>query len=319
MATLETIGERRLIERMLSVCRPRQGGTTVIGPGDDAAVIGGLSDGRIAATTDSVSVARHKTPGMNWEQFGWTAAAVNFSDLAAMGARPVGLLAAMDMPGDMEEADFLDIASGIDQCCEFCGTEVVGGDTKPGPGTVTATALGSFEGRKPMTRSGARPGDVVAVTGCIGEAAAGFLAEQNSLEGFDDAEFAFRVPVPRWEEGMAMAGTGIVTSCMDLSDGLGNACRAVCAASHAGMEIEWEFLPLGEDTEEVCRLCRKDLRETALRWGGDYELLFTFDPKDIDALYKAGVAFSIIGSVDNGRGAFIAEGGDRREMPDGIY
>jgi thiamine-monophosphate kinase len=73
---------------------------------------------------------------------------------------------------------------------------------------------------------------------------------------------------------------------MDLSDGLGNACRAVCAASHAGMEIEWEFLPLGEDTEEVCRLCRKDLRETALRWGGDYELLFTFDPKDIDALYK---------------------------------
>jgi thiamine-monophosphate kinase len=318
MAALRDIGERPLVERLRSVFR-NGAASTVLGPGDDAAVIGGLSDGKIVVSADSVSAERHKTPRMTWEQFGWMAAAVNFSDIASMGARPVGLVAAMNMPEDMEEADFLDVASGIDQCCEFCGTEVIGGDTKAGPGIVTCTALGSLEGRKPLTRAGARPGDVVAVTGVIGEAAAGFLAEENNLDGYDDAEFALHVPVPRWEEGIAMAKTGVVTSCMDLSDGLGNACRAICAASHTGMEVEWEFLPLGADVEEVCGLCRKDVKETAVRWGGDYELLFTFDPEDISALYKAGVMFSIIGAVDNGDGAYLSEGDKREAMPDGIY
>ena len=318
MGTLDESGERVLIEHMRSIFR-RRSEDTVIGPGDDAAVIGGLSDGRVVATTDAVSVERHKTPNMSWEQFGWTAAAVNFSDLAAMGARPVGLLTAMSMPGDMEESDLLDIASGIDQCCEFCKTEVVGGDTKPGPGIVSSTALGNLEGRKPMTRDGAQPGDIVAVTGSLGNAAAGFLALENGHTEYEDSIFSLTVPVPRWEEGIKMAASGAVSSCMDLSDGLGNACRTICARSHVGMEIEWEFLPIGEEVEEICALCRKDVKETVVRWGGDYELLFTFDKSKIQDLYDAGVAFSIIGVVTNDSAPYLCDGEQRSEMQDGIY
>ena len=116
-----------------------------------------------------------------------------------------------------------------------------------------------------------------------------------------------------------MAASGAVTSCMDLSDGLGNACRTICARSHVGMEIEWEFLPIGEEVEEICALCRKDVKETVVRWGGDYELLFTFDKSKIQDLYDAGVAFSIIGVVTNDSAPYLCDGEHRSEMQDGIY
>lgn len=318
MATLKEVGERTLIEHMRPIFRDRSG-KTLVGPGDDAAVIGGLSDGRVVATTDAVSVERHKPAKMTWEQFGWTAAAVNFSDLAAMGARPVGLLASMCMPDCMEEGDLLDIASGMDQCCEFCETEVVGGDTKPGPGILSATALGNLEGRRPMVRSGAAPGDIVAVTGSLGNAAAGFLATERGMDEYEDSISSLMVPVPRWEEGIKLSASGAVSSCMDLSDGLGNACRTICARSHVGMDIEWEFLPVGEEVEEICGLCRRDLKDTVVRWGGDYELLFTFDKAKIQNLYDAGLAFSIIGVVTNDSSPHLCDGDQRSEMQDGLY
>ena len=108
-----------------------------------------------------------------------------------------------------------------------------------------------------------------------------------------------------------MAASGAVSSCMDLSDGLGNACRTICARSHVGMEIEWEFLPIGEEVEEICALCRKDVKETVVRWGGDYELLFTFDKSKIQDLYDAGVAFSIIGVVTNDSAPYLCDGEQR--------
>ena len=155
MARIGDIGERQLIEDFRSFIRPEG----MIGPGDDAAVI----ENGTVVTTDVVTFDRHFPAGMSYEQFGWYAAAVNFSDLAAMGARPIGFLAALALPLDLEAQAAYDIMSGIDQCCEFCGTGIVGGDTKTGPGIVAGTALGTMDGRPPMRRSGARPGDMVTV------------------------------------------------------------------------------------------------------------------------------------------------------------
>ncbi|MDD2626313.1 MAG: thiamine-phosphate kinase [Candidatus Methanomethylophilus sp.] len=317
MATLKEVGERQLIRNMLDIFRPRSRDTE-IGPGDDAAVVGGIIDGRVVVTTDTVTFERHKPRGMTWEQFGWTAAAVNFSDLASMGARPLGFLAAMALPAELDESALYDIASGIDQCCEFCHTEVIGGDTKPGTGLISGTALGTMDGRPPLTRSAAQPGDIVAVTGSIGNAAAGFAAIQYGLRD-EDSVFSLMVPVPRTEEGVKLSKSGAVHSCMDLSDGLANAALTVCRRSHVGMELEWEFIPVGAGVEPAAAQTGQDPKDLALRWGGDYELLFTFDRGQIQKLYDAKVEFSIIGTVTNDQRPFLNDGGVRTEMKDGIY
>ena len=171
MVTLREVGERGIIEAVSSAVRMRSRNIR-IGIGDDAAVLRAGKD--VVVCTDIVGEERHKPEGMNWQQFGWTSAAVCFSDLAAMGASPTGFLPSITAPDDMELEDLVDIVSGIDQCCEFVKTSVVGGDTKPGRVSVAGTALGDMEGREPMVRSGARPGDIVALVGLLGEPAAGF-------------------------------------------------------------------------------------------------------------------------------------------------
>ena len=159
MATFREVGERGLVE-MIRRTVLRDGCPDALT--DDASVIRPTS-GDLVVCMDALTFERHRPKGMTYEQFGWMAAAANVSDLASMGARPKGLLASLNVPEDMDVQDICDIMSGIDQCAEFGGTYVVGGDTKPGTGTVAVTAIGDMEGRKPMTRACARPGDVLSI------------------------------------------------------------------------------------------------------------------------------------------------------------
>lgn len=310
MTLIGEMGERQLIEDFGTFI-VREG---EVGPGDDAAI---LSRG-VVASTDAVTFDRHMPAGMTYEQFGWYSAAVSFSDLAAMGARPTGILAALTLPGDLDVQAAYDIMSGISQCAEFCGTGIAGGDTKVGPGVVTTTAIGSMDGRRPMLRSGARPGDVVAVTGPIGGPAAGFLSLELGLEA-DDARDLLYVPIPRVAEGAAMASSGAVTSCMDLSDGLGTALNTICADSGVGMEVELSFIPKGPSVDEIAEASGRDVRELLFGWGGEYELLFTADRDKLNLLYEAEVPFSIIGVVNDTGAPHLVDGGKRTVISYGEY
>ena len=314
MATLKDVGERRLIANIRSIVRQSD---DAVGMDDDAVVL--RTDGDIVASTDVVTFERHMPPTMSYEKFGWMAAAVNFSDLAAMGARPIGLLTSLSMPQDMDEHDLYDIVSGMDQCAEFVGTYIVGGDTKPGTGTVACTALGSMEGRRPMMRSGAKVGDVVAVTGPLGGPAAGFAALENGIDA-EDAIFSLMVPVPMVEAGIKLASTGKVTSCIDLSDGLATAANTVCGQSGVGMEIVFDFLPVAEDVEDVCKKTGRSLKDMVIGWGGEYELLFTFRKEDVEVMQESGVLFSIIGHITNDDGVYLLEGESQRtRIGNGVY
>ena len=300
MTTIGEIGERQLIEDFKSFLRPEGR----VGPGDDAAVIG--KD--MVVTTDIVSFDRHMPAGMSYEQFGWYAAAVNFSDLAAMGARPMGITAALALPPTLDVQAAYDIMSGIDQCAEFCGTGVIGGDTKPGPGIVAGTALGTLDGRAPLLRSGAKPGDIVAVTGPLGGPAAGFKAIDKGID-CPDAKERLYMPIPRVTEGIILAESGIVSSCMDLSDGLGTALNTICESSKVGIDIEYDFIPREPFVEKISEKTGIPMEKLLLGWGGEYELLFTADPNRLRKLYDEDLEFSIIGIVnDSGRPELVRDG-----------
>ena len=300
MVQIADIGERQLIEDFKSFIRPEGR----VGPGDDAAVI----EKDIVITPDIVTFDRHFPVGMTYEQFGWYAAAVNFSDLAAMGARPIGLTAALALPPTLDSQNAYDIMSGIDQCAEFCGTGIIGGDTKNGPGIVAGTAIGTMDGRSPMLRSGARPGDVVAVTGPLGGPASGFAAIENDIDCPEAKESLF-MPIPRVSEGIELASSGIVSSCIDLSDGLGTALNTICKASGVGIDVEFSFLQHEKYVDEISQKTGIPLEKLLIGWGGEYELMFTADPDRLKKLYDSEIEFSIIGMVnDSGQADLIREG-----------
>lgn len=313
MASLKDVGERKLIENIRNIIRMSPGS----GPGDDAALIPFLS-GDIVACTDALTFERHFPKGMSYEDFGWMGAAVNFSDLASMGAEPLALLTAVLMPDDLDESALYDIMMGLDNCADVYGAHIYGGDTKPGPGVLSCTAIGTMNGRAPMLRSGARPGDVIALTGPVGAAAAGFSALENGY-GNDVPLSSLMRPVPRVEEGMLLSSSGAVTSCTDLSDGLAEAARSICAASHVGMDIHMDFIPEGDGVELISSNLNIPREDLMLYWGGDYELMFTFNKEKKDLLYDQGLDFSIIGMVTNDDSPYLIQNERREVMGNGRY
>jgi len=312
VASLKDVGERALIDRIVGNMRR----SSHLGPGDDAACID-INGSKIVLCTDVVTYERHMAEGMNKEEFGWLAAAVNYSDIASMGARPVGILAAVSLPPESDEKDLYDIMNGIDKCSEFCDSEVLGGDTKPGNGSVCGTAVGVCD-HKVLTRGGARPGDLVAVTGGLGSASAGWYAALNGIND-KDALRAVKLPVPRVKEGIFLSKNNIATSCMDISDGLSTTAAAICKSSGVGIDIVWEFLPKGKGVDRVCKKLKLSDRNLMLNGGGEYELMFTFPEKYLELLHSSDIDMSVIGKVTDGNCANIITGGKTMKMENEGY
>jgi len=243
--TVGDLGEFGLIAAV-SARLPR-GARTVVGIGDDAAVLA-TPDGRVVATTDLLVEGRHFR--RDWSgpaDIGGKAAARNLADIAAMGAVPVALLAGFAAPPDLPVAWAEDLVSGMAAECARTGATVVGGDVS-GADTVmlAVTALGDLAGRDPVTRSGARPGDVLAVAGVLGHSAAGLallgagLAEPAALVA------AYRWPHPPYQAGPEAAALG-ATSMIDVSDGLVADTGHVAQASGVGIDIDTARLEPGGD------------------------------------------------------------------------
>ncbi len=315
MSTFGEIGERAVIEEIRKAVR-RPGLPDNLT--DDAAVLFDMPKGAVVVCSDSVTFERHKPEGMDNERFGWMAAAVNLSDLASMGAKPVGLTASLLIPENTEINEIVKMMSGFDQCAEFCDTFVIGGDTKPGEGAICATAIGTMENRKPMTRNGAKKGDVIAVTGPLGGAAAGFYALKEKLD-LPEAIFSLTTPIPKVTEGIALASTEIVTSCMDLSDGLSTSINTLCKENKLGAVIEWDLLPKHDDVDYVHEKLNIPLKDLIMDFGGEYELIFTFDRKDVEILMETDVDFKMIGIMTEGEEILLHRDEKYEEIGNGAY
>jgi thiamine-monophosphate kinase len=253
----------------------------------------------LVATTDIMAQSTHILPGMSYWQVGWSLAAINYSDIAAMGAKPIGLLVSMGLPRDFESQDLDEVFRGILDCCEFAGGELLGGDTKEAKEiTLAGSALGTVGKKEILLRRGASPGDLLCLTGSVGMAAAGY---QSLVKGLSvkAAEKAILEPVPRVREGMVLSSSRVVTSCMDVSDGLSSSVHTLSIMSGVSFSLDFDEIPVEEEVLEVAEAVRLDPSELALYYGGDYQLLFTVKPSGLEKLrMMLGDELSVIGKAN---------------------
>lgn len=240
----------------------------VIGPGDDAAVLSVPAGHELVLTTDTLVAGRHFPHDTEAADIGWKAAAVNLSDLAAMGAAPGWLTVALTLP-ERDEAWMAEFVGGMSELLRDCGAVLVGGDLTRGPLTVTLQAAGTVPAGTALRRDGARPGDVVAVTGTLGDAALGLARWSQPLAGLD-LELRRRLtrPTPRLAVGQALRGHA--HAAVDISDGLLADLGHVVDASGVGALIGAANLPQSAAFEALCPASQR--LACQLGGGDDYEL-----------------------------------------------
>jgi thiamine-monophosphate kinase len=274
--TLASVGEFGLI-KALSAWLPARPGT-LVGIGDDAAVLA-APDGRVVATTDFLLEGRHfRRDWSGAADVGHKAAARSLADLAAMGAEPSALLVALAAPGELPVSWARELAEGLAAECARAGASVIGGDTARADSVILAvTGLGDLAGRAPVLRSGAVPGDLVAVAGPLGPSAAGLALLTAGLP-HDDLVAAHLRPAPPYDAGPEAADLG-ATAMIDVSDGLLADLGHVAAASGVRIDLALDALRPGEALLTAARAVEAPQVE-ALRWvlsgGEDHSLAATF-------------------------------------------
>jgi thiamine-monophosphate kinase len=285
--TVSSIGERALISHLSGIFKASGNKVGIeeeilVGAGlDDCAVLD-LKDGTcLVLTTDMLHRTTDFPVEMTPWQMGWMSAAVNLSDIAAMGAEPKGLLIAIGMPANTEIAFVEELSEGIKACVDFCDTAVIGGDLDTHAElTITGTALGRVKRSELLLRSGANPGDLVCVTGYTGSAGVALEALQSKRQVSGVILKALFEPVPRIKEARQLAESGAVTSMMDTSDGLAMSLYDLSRESHVGFRIQESSLPIHREVRDFVS-GSEELMEFSLYTGGDFELLFTLDPQKL--------------------------------------
>jgi thiamine-monophosphate kinase len=258
------------------------------GIGDDAAV---FQDGLVVTQDLLLEGVHFRLDWTSWRDLGYKAAAVNLSDLAAMGARPAGLLVSLTLPPETDHADVLDLYAGLNEP----GFPVVGGDTNAGDAvSVSVTAVGYSE-RVPG-RAGARPGDVLVVTGPLGGSAAGLRALGRGLDGFDELVRMHNRPPYRLDAAAELAPRA--HALIDLSDGIASDAARIAERSGCRLVLDVGALPLVPRIEEVGD-------EPFWTQGEDYELLAALAPND-----AAKDRFTVVGRCDEGEGVELRRAGE---------
>ena len=299
------VGEFDLIAKYFS--RPVR--HAVLGGGDDCALLQPTPGMQWAVSTDALVEGRHFLSTVGPQALGHKSLAVNLSDLAACGARPVAFTLALTLPR-VDETFLAGFAEGLYALADAHDIELVGGDTTAGPLTIVITAMGEVPPGQALRRGGARAGDDLWVSGRLGDARLALEAFRGTIalrgEAFDDVRRAMERPQPRVALGLALRG--IATAAIDLSDGLVGDLGHVLRASRCGATLRVDDLPHGP---HVAALAPAQRRLCLLSGGDDYELLFAAPASARaqvrDAGLRAGVAVTRIGVLEAEAGLRIVD------------
>ncbi|WP_328339177.1 thiamine-phosphate kinase [Micromonospora sp. NBC_00421] len=302
------VGEFGLIDRVTA--RLTYGSSCLLGPGDDAAVVA-APDRRVVASTDVLVEGRHfRRDWSSARDVGHRAAAANLADIAAMGATPTALLVALCIPADLDTAWVEELADGLAAEAALVEAGVVGGDMSASATlTIAVTALGDLGGRPPVVRSGARPGDVVALAGRTGWAAAGLTVLSRGFRTPRLLVEAYRRPEVPYPAGPEAARLG-ATAMIDVSDGLLADLGHLAKASGVGVDLRRDAFELPRQMRDAAQALGVDPYTWILAGGDDHALVATF-PQAV-ALPQS---WRVVGRVAEGAGVTVD--GDAYDGPAG--
>ena len=279
-----------------------------IGIGDDAAVLQPEPDMQLLACTDTLVAAVHFPADTCPEAIGYKAMAVNLSDLAAMGAQPRWATVSLTLPA-ADQAWVQSFADGMAQAAQPWGVGIVGGDTCAGPLTISVHLLGQLPTGTSLLRHGAQPGDLIAVTGSLGDAALALSIYQDQGRAEVPAELLRRLerPAARVDAGLALRGTA--SACIDVSDGLLADAGHLARASQVAIILELEKLPVSPLFSGI--VDQQQYTNLVLNGGDDYELCFTFAAQDVSRIGRelelVGQEWQMIGRVEAGSGVSVVD------------
>ncbi|MFE9653487.1 thiamine-phosphate kinase [Micromonospora sp. NPDC006431] len=296
--TVAGIGEFGLIDRVTA--RLTQGESCLLGPGDDAAVVA-APDRRVVASTDVLVEGRHfRRDWSGARDVGHRAAAANLADIAAMGATPTALLVALCIPAELDTSWAEELADGLGAEAALVGAGVVGGDMSSSPViTIAVTALGDLGDRPPVVRSGARPGDVVALAGRTGWAGAGYTVLSRGFRTPRLLVEAYRRPEVPYAAGPEAARHG-ATAMIDVSDGLLADLGHVARASGVAIDLTRDAFEVPRQMRDAAQALGVDPYSWILAGGEDHALAATFPAA---ATLPAG--WRPIGQVTEGAGVTV--------------
>ena len=297
---LSELGEFGLIGRIRDLFPAPEG---VTGIGDDCAVLPQRSGRDTLVSTDMLVEGTHfLRADIPPYRLGWKSAAVNVSDIAGMGGRPTATFLSVALPADLQ-ADWMDeFLRGYADLSGRFGVALLGGDTTASPDRIciNVAVLGECPSGTARLRSHAQAGDLVCVTGPLGDSAAGLKAILGGVERDADVQALIDrhyLPLPRVAEGLQLAATPGVHAMMDISDGIGSDLGHILEASGCGARIDVAALPLSPALRRVCARQGWDAAALAIGGGEDYELLFTCTPEAEKAL---AVPHTVIGTATAG-------------------
>jgi thiamine-monophosphate kinase len=309
-------GEERLIERFF---RPLATAPGALGLVDDAALLAPPAGCDLVLTVDTVVAGVHFFADDAPADLARKALRVNLSDLAAKGAEPLGCLLALSLPENTGEEWLAAFARGLGEDCANYRCPLLGGDTTKTPAllTISVTAFGAVPSGKMVKRSGAHAGDVIAVTGTVGDAALGLKLRREpehmafgGLPGDAKAHLAGRYLLPQPRTALAAALRDHATAAIDVSDGLAGDLMKLAAASGVAARVEAKRVPLSPAARSVLAAEPKWL-EAMLTGGDDYEVLATVPEAKLKALQAAGAAAGIevtaIGRIEAGEGVEVLD------------
>jgi thiamine-monophosphate kinase len=282
---------------------------------DDAALVDCRSGRQLVVTADAIVEGVHYLPDDPPDLVARKLLRVNLSDLAAMGARPLHYLLTTALPAAVGENWIAEFARGLEEDQRRFGVDLLGGDSvaTPGPASFSLTAIGEVAAGMEVRRSGAQPGDLVWVSGTIGDSFLGLGARGGAFrelptEHRADLIARFQVPEPRVELGQRLAGTA--HAMIDVSDGLLADLGHICETSHVGAVVELGRLPLSPAARLVLA-AQPDIRLRLATGGDDYELLFSAANDAAEAIAalpaKLGVPITMIGRIDAGAGVRVID------------
>lgn len=304
----EMLSEFELISRYFT--RPlRAGSPASLGVGDDCALLAPSPGTQLAISTDMLVEGRHFFAGADPKLLGHKCLAVNLSDLAAMGAKPLAFTLAFSLPE--ANADWLSaFAEGLLALADRHECELIGGDTTKGPLNICITVFGEVPARQALRRDAAQPGDNIWVSGSLGDARLALAGYRNEIvlppDTLSAAGTRMHAPTPRVALGLALRG--IARAALDISDGLVGDLGHILERSQVGATIDADALPVGP----MLALQSHELqRHFALAGGDDYELCFTAPPSMRDTILTAAQSASTpvtcIGSIDAQAGLRITD------------